>query len=109
MPWLGSAVLSAIGFTSTGIASGSPAAAIKAGIVNAAAGSLFSMLQSAGAASVGGAVTTGVGAGVAMVVAAVLPSLRERSRLRCVKVHSRRLEHLVYFGKWEFPCKASAR
>ena len=60
--------VSAVGFTSTGVAAGSIAAGIQSSIGPVAAGSLFSTLQSIGATSalcsgpvVGGAALLGVG------------------------------------------------
>ena len=82
LSWLGKAVLGAVGFTSTGVAAGSTAAAMQAGIGNVAAGSAFAALQSAGAASAGGAVTTGIGAGVAIAGTAALSERRQHQRSR---------------------------
>ena len=58
----GSAALGAIGFTTGGIAAGSIAASIQSGIGNVAAGSLFSLVQSAGMTGALGAIGTAAGA-----------------------------------------------
>lgn len=66
--YIGSCVLSLIGFTPAGVAPGTIAAIWQASIGNVASGSLFSLLQYAGATGVGsmiggifGAVTTAIG------------------------------------------------
>ena len=61
--WLGLAALNAVGFTSTGVAVGSLAAATQASIGNVTAGGFFAALQSAAAVG-GGALANGIGAGI---------------------------------------------
>ena len=51
------------GFTSSGVAAGSAAAAVQAGIGNVAAGSAFAFFQSVGATTVLGTAAAPVGAG----------------------------------------------
>ncbi|PVH93422.1 hypothetical protein DM02DRAFT_661993 [Periconia macrospinosa] len=64
-------ILSAMGFTNAGIAAGSLAASIQSGIGAVTAGSLFAILQSAGAGGAGIIIVNVVVATTAAVVAAV--------------------------------------
>jgi hypothetical protein len=65
-------VLSAVGFTSTGVGAGSVAAGVQSGLGSVAAGSMFAGLQSAAAGGYGLAMANGVvqGAGAALSVGA---------------------------------------
>lgn len=74
---LAPALLSLAGFTTAGVAAGSMAASIQAGIGNVAAGSMFALLQSLGAVGLttGTVATAGAAAGVAGAGAAVVDIL----------------------------------
>ena len=76
-PYVAPAVLSSVGFTSSGVAAGSFAAATQSGIGSVAAGSTFAVLQSAGAAGIGtaGTLATGAVSGAASAGAAIFRSV----------------------------------
>jgi ElaB/YqjD/DUF883 family membrane-anchored ribosome-binding protein len=71
------AVLNMVGFTATGVAAGSAAAAAQSGIGSVAAGSTFAVLQSAAAGGAGATLVSGVAGGTAtgIAVAATTPGL----------------------------------
>merc|ERR1712062_884953 len=62
-PLVATAALEAAGFSAAGVVAGSTAAATQASIGNVAAGSLFAMCQSVGAAGFASSTVTGVAAG----------------------------------------------
>ncbi|KAK7043972.1 hypothetical protein VNI00_008140 [Paramarasmius palmivorus] len=70
IPSVGIAVLNAIGFTSSGVAAGSAAAAIQSAVYGGATGGLFSVCQSIGATAVV-APPVAIGLGIGAVVAGV--------------------------------------
>ena len=71
---VGTAITSTLGFTSSGIAAGSAAAGIQAGIGNVAAGSAFAVVQSLAAVGllpvilIGGGAAIGLGIGAAILL-----------------------------------------
>lgn len=69
--------ITAAGFTGVGVAAGSMAAGVQAGIGNVAAGSLFAALQSAGAA---GVVSTTTGITTSAATGAVVGFVRRALR-----------------------------
>ncbi len=69
-------ILSAVGFTSAGVAAGSAAAAIQSGIGNVAAGSFFAAAQSAAATGAVGAAVKVTGGVVAGTVGALVRRFR---------------------------------
>ncbi|KAF5843555.1 hypothetical protein DUNSADRAFT_12817 [Dunaliella salina] len=75
----GPLVLGLAGFGSAGIVAGSAAAAWQASIGNVAAGSLFALLQSCGAAGIGAVAPTVAGAGAAGATAAAMAAQQGRS------------------------------
>jgi len=75
-------VLHMVGFTATGVAAGSAAAAAQASIGDVAAGSTFAILQSAAAGGAGAALVNGIAAGTATAAAlvATVPALVKAAR-----------------------------
>ncbi|KAF8419077.1 hypothetical protein EV426DRAFT_712579 [Tirmania nivea] len=67
----GFGILTAIGFTSAGVAAGSSAALWQAGIGNVAAGTIFSGLQAVGATGAIWSVGAAVGGALSAVIAAM--------------------------------------
>ncbi|KAK3590689.1 hypothetical protein CHS0354_006376 [Potamilus streckersoni] len=77
-------VLSAVGFTATGVAAGSMAAVVQAGIGNVAVGSTFAALQSAGAVGLAATTKFALGTTVATMVGSASCTLSSvKSWLEC--------------------------
>ena len=80
-------VLGAAGFTSAGIAAGSLAAGVQAGLGNVVVGSTFAALQSAGAAGLAASTTAALGAagatGGALLCAAAECAGKEQGNVNC--------------------------